>query len=126
MANSTTGIIAQRLARRLCQNCKVQTEVDELTLSYFGYTKESAPPFFRGTGCDQCNHTGKKGRVGIYELLTMTDELKRLVASGAKSDEILETARREGMRTLKEYAMILMADGLTSVDEVLSNLVVSS
>jgi type IV pilus assembly protein PilB len=125
MANSTIGIIAQRLARRLCQNCKVQTEVDEVTLGYFGYTKENAPPFYKGEGCEKCNHTGKKGRVGIYELLTMTDELKRTVASGAKTDVIRELARKCGMKTLKEYAMILMAEGLTSVDEVLQNLVVS-
>jgi len=126
MANSTIGIIAQRLARRLCQNCKVQTEVDEVTLGYFGYTKENAPPFYKGEGCEKCNHTGKKGRVGIYELLTMTDELKRTVAAGAKVDELRELARRSGMKTLKEYAMILMAEGLTSVDEVLTNLVVSN
>jgi type IV pilus assembly protein PilB len=126
MANSTIGIIAQRLARRLCQNCKVPTEVDEVTLGYFGYTKDNAPTFFKGEGCDKCNHTGKKGRVGIYELLTMTDDLKRTVAGGAKTDEIRKMAVAGGMKTLKDYAMILMAEGLTSVDEVLTNLVVSN
>jgi len=126
MANSTIGIIAQRLARRLCQSCKVKTEVDEVTLGYFGYTKENAAPFYKGEGCDKCNHTGKKGRVGIYELLTMTDELKRGVAAGANKDESRELARKCGMKTLKEYAMILMAEGFTSVDEVLTNLVVSN
>ncbi len=126
MANSTIGIIAQRLARRLCQHCKVQTEVDEVTLGYFGYTKENSPPFFRGEGCEQCNHTGKKGRVGIYEILTMNDDLKRAVARGARTDEVRTLAIQEGMLTLKEYAMVLMAEGLTSVDEVLQNLVVSN
>ena len=126
MANSTIGILAQRLARRLCQNCKVQAEVDDTTLGYFGYTRDNAPPFYKGEGCDKCNHTGKKGRVGIYELLTMNDELKRGVARGAKTDEIRDIARAAGMRTLKEYAMFLMAEGLTSVDEVLTNLVVGS
>src|SRR5881296_1377230 len=126
MANSTVGIIAQRLARRICQNCKVQTQVDEVTLGYFGYTPENAPPFYKGEGCDQCNHTGKKGRVGIFELLVMNDDLKRAVASGAKVDEIRDLARDTGMKTLKEYAMILMAEGLTSVDEVLSHLVIGS
>ncbi len=126
MANSTIGIIAQRLARRLCQNCKVQTEVDETTLSYFGYTPDNAPPFYKGEGCDRCNHSGKKGRVGIYELLVMTDELKQAVARGAKSEEIRTLAIEGGMKTLKDYAMILMAEGLTSVDEVLSNLVVGN
>lgn len=125
MANSTIGIIAQRLARRVCQNCKVETKVDEVTLGYFGYTNDNAPPFYKGEGCDKCNGTGKKGRVGIYELLTMTDELKHAVAAGARTDEIRELAIKGGMRTLKEYAMILMAEGLTTVDEVMANLVVS-
>ena len=95
----------------------------EVTSSHFGYTKDNAPPFYKGEGCDKCNHTGKKGRVGIFELLTMNDELKRGVASGAKTDEIRDLARKAGMKTLKEYAMMLMAEGLTSVDEVLTNLV---
>ncbi|PYS54972.1 MAG: hypothetical protein DMG13_05990 [Acidobacteria bacterium] len=125
MANSTIGIVAQRLARRLCQHCKVQTTVDEVTLGYFGYTPENAPPFYKGEGCELCNHTGKKGRVGIFELLVMNDDLKRAVASGAKVDEIRDLARDSGLKSLKEYAMVLMAEGLTSVDEVLSNLVVS-
>ncbi len=124
MANSTIGIIAQRLARKLCQNCKVPTEVDETTLGYFGYTRETAPTFYTGEGCEKCNRTGKKGRVGIYELLLMNDELKRAVAGGAKSDVIRDLAVKNGMKTLKDYAMILMAEGLTSVDEVLTNLVV--
>lgn len=124
MANSTIGIIAQRLARRICQNCKKQTEVDDTTLGYFGYTRDSAPPFFKGTGCEKCSGNGYKGRVGIYELLSMNDELKRAVAGGAKTDEIRDLAVKGGMKTLKQYAMILMAEGLTSVEEVLTNLVV--
>jgi type IV pilus assembly protein PilB len=124
MANSTIGVIAQRLCRRLCQNCKVPAEVDETTLNFFGYNKENAPTFYRGEGCDKCNHSGKKGRVGVYELMVMNDELKRAVASGAKTDEIRGLALANGMKTLKEYALFLLAEGLTSVDEVLSNLVV--
>ncbi|MBI2150559.1 MAG: Flp pilus assembly complex ATPase component TadA [Acidobacteria bacterium] len=126
MANSTICIIAQRLARRLCQNCKKQTEVDETTLGYFGYTKDNAPPFFKGEGCEKCNHTGKKGRVGIYELLVMNDEIKRAVARGAKTDELRTICVANGMKSLLEYAKILMAEGLTTVDEVLTNLVVGS
>lgn len=126
MANSTIGVVAQRLARRLCQNCKVQAEVDDTTLGYFGYTRENAPPFFKGEGCEKCNHTGKKGRVGIYEILVMNEDLKRAVAKGARTDEIRALAIENGMLTLKDYAMILMAQGLTSVDEVLQNLVVSN
>jgi type IV pilus assembly protein PilB len=124
MANSTIGIIAQRLARRICQNCKKQVEVDDTTLGYFGYARDTAPPFFKGEGCEKCSGNGYKGRVGIYELLLMSDELKRAVAGGAKTDVIRDLAVKNGMKTLKSYAMILMAEGLTSVEEVLTNLVV--
>jgi type IV pilus assembly protein PilB len=126
MANSTIGIIAQRLARKVCQNCKKPMEVDETTMGFFGYTKENAPPFFKGDGCEKCSGTGYKGRVGIYELLLMTDDLKRSVANGAKTDVIREIAMKGGMVDLKQYAMILMAEGLTTVEEVLTNLVVSN
>jgi len=126
MANSTIGIVAQRLARKLCQNCKVPADLDETTLSYFGYNAQNAPTFYRSEGCDQCNHTGKKGRVGVFELLVMNEELKRAVARGAQTDEIRSIAVASGMKTLKDYAMILLAEGLTSVDEVLMNLVLTS
>jgi type IV pilus assembly protein PilB len=124
MANSTIGIIAQRLARRICQHCKKKVEVDDTTLGYFGFNRQSAPPFFKGEGCANCSGAGYRGRVGIYELLVMTDEIKRAVAAGANTDVIRELAIKNGMRTLKQYAMVLMAEGLTTVEEVLSNLVV--
>ncbi|PYT10149.1 MAG: hypothetical protein DMF60_01070, partial [Acidobacteria bacterium] len=126
MANSTIGVLAQRLARRLCPNCKVETTVDEGALGFFGYTKETAPPFYKGQGCEKCNNTGKRGRVGIFELLVMNDELRSAVANGAKTDVIREISRRHGMKTLKEYAMFLMAEGLTSLDEVVANLVIEN
>jgi len=126
MANSTIGILAQRLARRICQNCKKETEVDDTTLGYFGYSRESAPKFYKGEGCEKCSGSGYKGRVGIYELLLMNDELKRAVANGAKTDVIKELAVKNGMVDLKHYAMILMEKGLTTVEEVLTNLVVGN
>jgi type IV pilus assembly protein PilB len=126
MANSAIGVIAQRLARRICKHCRTVTEVDDTTLGYFGYTRENAPPFYKGEGCDQCGGTGYRGRVGIYELLQMNDELKLAVANGARRDEIRDLAVKSGMKTLKDYAMILMAEGLTSVEEVLTNLVISN
>jgi len=126
MANSTIGVIAQRLARRICQNCKEETQVDDTTLSYFEYTRENAPRFFRGKGCDRCSGSGYKGRVGIYEVLLMNEDLKREVANGANTDLIRELAIKNGMLDLKHYAMSLMSEGMTSVEEVLTNLVVSN
>jgi type II secretory ATPase GspE/PulE/Tfp pilus assembly ATPase PilB-like protein len=126
MANSTIGILAQRLARRICQNCKKEVEVDDVTLEFFGYSRENVPKFYKGEGCDKCSGSGHKGRVGIYEILLMSDELKRAVANGAKTDVIRDLAVKNGMLDLKHYAMILMERGLTSVEEVLTNLVVSN
>jgi type IV pilus assembly protein PilB len=126
MGSSTIGIIAQRLARRICENCKEEAEVDESALAYFGYTKEKAPKFYKGRGCLRCSNSGYKGRVGIYELLLMNDELKRAIVGGAKTDVIRDIAIQTGMKTLKEYAMILMENGLTTIEEVLSNLAVSN
>jgi len=125
MANSTVGIVAQRLARRICPNCKVQVEVDDTMLEFFGFKRENAPPFFKGEGCDRCSGNGYRGRVAIYEVLVMNDELKRAVAAGAKTDALREMAEKGGMINLKEYAMFLMERGLTTVEEVLTNLVIS-
>jgi type IV pilus assembly protein PilB len=126
MANSTIGVLAQRLARRICQGCKKEVEVEDTTLGFFGYTRESAPKFYRGEGCDKCSNSGYRGRVGIYELMLMGEDLKRAVASGATTDVIRDLAVQNGMVELKRYAMILMEQGLTSVEEVLTNLVVSN
>jgi type IV pilus assembly protein PilB len=125
MANSTIGIIAQRLARRICKHCKKQVEVDDTMLGFFGYTKENAPPFFKGQGCDKCSGNGYRGRVALYEVLMMNDELKRCVASGATTDIIRDVALKAGMKTLKEYSKYLLENGLTTVEEVLTNLVTS-
>jgi type IV pilus assembly protein PilB len=126
MAHSCIGIVAQRLARRICTKCKETTEVDETTLGFFGYTSDNAPTFYKGKGCDRCGGSGYKGRVGIYELLEMTEELKVAVSNGAKTDAIRDIAVTGGMKTLKDYAMVLVAEGLTTVEEVLTNLVVSN
>ncbi len=126
MANYTIGVLAQRLARRICQNCKDEIEIDDLTLSYFDLSKENAPKFYKGEGCDRCSGTGYKGRVGIYELMVMTEDIKRAVAAGAKTDVLRDLALKNGMIDLKHYAMYLMEHGLTTVDEVLTNLVISN
>ena len=125
MANSTVGIIAQRLARKICQQCKTQIEVDDTTLGYFGYARDKAPPFFKGGGCDRCSGSGYRGRIGIFEVLVMNDDLKRCVASGSSAETIRDEAIKWGMKPLKEYAMFLMEQGLTTFQEVLTNLVIS-
>ena len=125
MSSSIIGVIAQRLARRICQNCKDQYVVDETTAEVFGYSKDNLPTFYKGNGCDRCGGTGYKGRVALYEVLVMNDELRRLVSSGANVSEIRECAVKDGMITLQKYAEYLLLEGLTTVDAVLGTTAVS-
>jgi type IV pilus assembly protein PilB len=125
VASSTVGIVAQRLARRLCQQCKESYPVDAETLKYL-----DAPPteekltFYKPKGCEYCGGSGYKGRVGIYEVLRMNQEIRAQVINKANTDEIRETARKTGMLTLKDYGLMLLREGLTSVDEVVQCVVV--
>ena len=119
LSSSTIGVMAQRLARRICDNCKEPTQPDEVTAKFFGYDTDNLPTFYTGKGCDQCGGNGYKGRVGIYEVLLMNDELRKMVATGATTDEIREAAVRQGMLTLHSYSEYLLRAGLTTVEAVL-------
>jgi type IV pilus assembly protein PilB len=125
VSSSTIGIIAQRLARRLCQKCREGYTVDAETLKYLGQAvPEQLPTFYKPKGCDACNGTGYKGRVGLYEVMRMTQPIRQLVIKKANTDEIREAARQGGMLSLKDYGMMLLREGLTSVDEVVQCVVV--
>ena len=123
VSSSTIGIIAQRLARRLCQDCKEAYQPDKDTLEYLGLPGDKKTTFHKAVGCDKCS-SGYKGRVGLYEVLRMTPNLRHLVISRASTDEIREAARQDGMLTLKDYGIMLIEEGLTTVDEVLQCVVV--
>jgi len=119
VANSTIGIIAQRLARRLCSRCKEPYPVDAETLKYLGApATEEKRTFYKPKGCDACGGSGYKGRVGIYEVLRMNQALRPMVIRRAPSDEIRDAARQQGMLSLKDYGLMLLREGMTSVDEV--------
>jgi type II secretory ATPase GspE/PulE/Tfp pilus assembly ATPase PilB-like protein len=119
MSTSTIGVIAQRLTRRLCPACKQSYTPDEISLKYLGLDPSQTFTFYRAQGCDQCSGTGYRGRVGVYEVLRMNADLRRLVAGGANSQAISELAILSGMRTLKHYAAWLLQNGWTSVNEAL-------
>ena len=119
MSSSTIGILAQRLARRICTKCKEEIKPDEATAKFFRYDMNDLPTFYKGKGCDSCGGNGYKGRVGVYEVLLMNDELRRLVASGAKSDDVRDCAVKHGMMTLQNYAEFLLKEGLTTMEAVL-------
>jgi type IV pilus assembly protein PilB len=119
MSSSTIGIIAQRLTRRLCQACKEKYTPDDISLKYMGLDPSKPLTFFRNKGCEKCSGTGYRGRVGVYEVLRMNAELRRLVASGGSSEAISDLAVKNGMKTLKDYTVWLLENGWTTMEEVL-------
>jgi type IV pilus assembly protein PilB len=117
VSSSTIGVMAQRLARRLCKNCKEQYEAEDQVCEYMGLPPKSL--LWKGKGCENCNGKGVKGRIGIYEVMKMNAELRQMVAKGALTEDIHNTALKCGMLDLKKYAAILLLNGDTSVEEVL-------
>lgn len=118
LADALTLIIAQRLARRLCPACKIPTQVDSQTLHLAGMTAsqiESAT-LFSASGCPRCTD-GYRGRLGIVETLQVTPDIVKLINQQASADEIIQCARRDGFRSLRESAMARVAQGLTSFAE---------
>jgi type IV pilus assembly protein PilB len=115
------AVLAQRLVRKLCGNCRTEfTPAPEVCME-MGLTVEQAATkkFYYGKGCDKCNNTGYKGRQGIYELLIMNDILREMVIAEASLDEFRNTCRKFGMRTLRETGMNMIHQGLSSIEEVL-------
>jgi type IV pilus assembly protein PilB len=117
ISSSTLGVIAQRLARKLCEACRDPYPADETTSAFFGLRPGTT--VYRAKGCSACNGRGLRGRVGIYEVLQMTPALRALVARRAPAEEIHATAVTAGMVDLKRYAAGLLAEGRTSVEEVM-------
>ncbi len=117
VSSSTIGVMAQRLARRLCKHCKEEYVAEDVTCDYMGLPRGSK--VFKGRGCDACGGKGVKGRIGIYEVMKMNAELRALVAKGSSTDEMHNAALRNGMLDLKKYAGLLLLNGDTSVEEVL-------
>jgi type IV pilus assembly protein PilB len=115
------AILAQRLVRRICSECKEEVIPDADTLADLELTSDQVvgKTFFRGRGCDKCSNSGYKGRLGLYELLVMTDEIRDLVVRNASTEEIRDLARKAGMVTLRDSGMVNMFEGHTTADEVI-------
>ncbi len=121
VASSLNLVCAQRLVRRVCVNCKVEDEVPPPAMEQVGFSRQDAHSVKpkKGTGCDQCNQTGYKGRVGLYEVMEVTDELRELILVGASTLEIRRKAIEEGMITLRGSGLRKIKDGVTTLEEVL-------
>jgi general secretion pathway protein E len=125
ITSAMVGIIAQRLVRRVCPHCRVLREVpEEERVAYEKEMGESQAKFYHGTGCNFCAMTGYYGRMGVYEILVMSEEIRRLVLRGASTDEIKAQAVKEGMVTMWRDGMLKVQAGLTTPREVLRNVFV--
>jgi len=118
---SVNLILAQRLARKICVDCKVETEVDPTVMADVGFTEEQIEKgtLCRGTGCRTCGDTGYKGRIALYEVMPMTDRLKEMVLQGCSTAELKEQMIQDGVLTLRMSAIKKALEGVTTVDEVL-------
>ncbi|HEY0890252.1 MAG TPA: ATPase, T2SS/T4P/T4SS family [Nocardioides sp.] len=127
IASSVTAVVAQRLVRRNCPSClePYQPSPDELAfLRSFGPV-DALDGFVHGAGCHFCSHTGYLERIGVYELLAVTDEVRELVVERAPHDEMRKLALAQGMRTLQEQAARLVRDGVTTASEVMRSIYVA-
>ncbi len=120
VATSVNLICAQRLVRRICQNCKEPLDVPEQALLDAGFTPEEIPTtkIYIGKGCGTCNKTGYKGRVGLYEVMEINDELRELILVGASALELKKKALDQGMIMLRRSGLTKVAAGLTTIEEV--------
>lgn len=119
LADSVVGIIAQRLVRRLCPACKREKIADEEERELLGLASDEEVKIYEPCGCEKCDGTGYKGRIGVYEILEMTPALKRIISKGGGAEEIKEQALTEGMHTLRMSATEYVLDGTTSVSEMI-------
>ena len=126
MASSLVGVVGQRLVRKICPSCvtayEPTTEERDLYEHFGGTPKES---FVHGVGCNYCSDTGFRERVGVYEVLTVTDEIRQLIVTGAAPQELRQLAMTQGMRPMSLEAMTLVAADVTTIDEVIHNVYVN-
>lgn len=120
------GVVAQRLVRRICNNCKTEYQPAEEQVMELGLQMHDVEgkKFFYGRGCDICNNTGYKGRMGLYEIMTLDDEMRDQIIKHASTQVIREMAKKRGLRTLRESGLLAIYDGVTSIEEVVRETIV--
>lgn len=125
VATSVNIIQAQRLIRRICANCKEEQKVPVEAFVEIGFSEEEASSLkaYKGAGCQTCNGTGYKGRIGLYEVMEVTDELRELIIIGASAIELRRKAIEDGMITLRGSGLYKLRDGVTTLEEVMKETV---
>ncbi len=120
VATSVHCVVAQRLVRRICTQCKEPVDAPAAALVNVGFSEEEASSIqlFRGKGCERCSNTGYKGRTALYEVMTIGDEIREMILSGASSYEVRQRALQEGMVSLRASGLHKIRNGVTTIEEV--------
>jgi type IV pilus assembly protein PilB len=120
------GVVAQRLVRRICNNCKAVYEPAEEQLMELGLRLDDVQGriFYYGKGCEACNNTGYKGRQGLYEIMTLDDPMRDMIVQHASTQQIRLECKKRGMRTLRESGLMAIYDGVTTIEEVVRETIV--
>jgi type IV pilus assembly protein PilB len=123
VASSVVLILAQRLTRKICAQCKEEFKVPEETLISAGFASAEAGTItcYHGKGCATCGSTGYKGRVALYEVMPVGEEIRELILQGASADEIKRKAIELGMKTLRMSGLQKVRDGMTTLEEVVNS-----
>jgi type IV pilus assembly protein PilB len=122
------GIVAQRLVRRICNNCKTPFEPDEAQLQELQLTEDdiAGKQLYYGRGCSKCNGTGYKGRIALFEIMVFNEEIRELIMNRASTNVLRVAAQKGGMRPLRENGLTAMFDGITTIDEVVKETITES
>ncbi|MBI5701642.1 Flp pilus assembly complex ATPase component TadA [Candidatus Saganbacteria bacterium] len=118
-SSATAAVLAQRLVRKICSNCKVEIKLPQAELKEFEAIKIKNPVFYHGKGCKSCHETGYLGRTSIFEIMEMSEEIRELVVARESTSKIKDAAIKSGMKTLREDGLLKVAQGVTTLDEVL-------
>lgn len=125
LASSMTAIVAQRVVRKIHPDCKVEQNIDPKVLEEMRnvlgplWQKDILPKFYKGTGCSECGNSGYLGRIGVFEVLSVSEKISRLILERASASEIEKQAKEEGMVTMKQDGYLKVLEGITTVEEVL-------
>ena len=115
------GILAQRLVRKICEDCRTEFDPSDEMLLELALKRSEVPEgkkFYYGRGCDRCNNTGYKSRLGIFELVLINDDLRDMISAGASTDQLRDCCKKHGMETLRDAGLRAIYNGLTTIDEI--------
>ena len=119
ITSSLIGVISQRLVRKICPDCREEYIAENKEKQILGYDLNEELILYRGRGCDKCNNTGYKGRIGVYEVMELTKPVKDVIDNGGKEEDIFKAAREQGMLTMKDDAVQKVVKRITTIEEML-------